>query len=271
MPDVFISRDSKKKEDKVSTFETKEEINKFVPGEINKLDSGKVDEVKEIRQNKHSIGHKKGGINKFVPNGIKYPKNHEERINLPGHTHNPLTSFCYFPDHVKFVNQDPEERVILLLRKHPITNIRWILLTILFLIIPVFLPLLSFFEILPNEYQTVLTIALYLMTIAYGFEKFLSWYFHVNIITDVRIIEVDFHNLVYREITDANVDQIQDVTVEMGSPVRTALNFGDVIVQTAAQIPKIEFEAVPSPDKVAKVLRELRVEEEIEKLEGRVR
>ena len=110
MPDVFISRDSKKKEDKVSTFETKEEVAK--------LDSGKVDEVKEIRQNKHSIGHKKGGI--------KYPKNHEERINLPGHTHNPLTSFCYFPDHVKFVNQDPEERVILLLRKHPITNIRWI-------------------------------------------------------------------------------------------------------------------------------------------------
>ena len=263
MPDVFISRDSKKKEDKVSTFETKEEISKLDSGEINKFVPGKADEAKEIRQNKHSIGHKKGGI--------KYPKNHEERINLPGHTHNPLTSFCYFPDHVKFVNQDPEERVILLLRKHPITNIRWILLTILFLIIPVFLPLLSFFEILPNEYQTVLTIALYLMTIAYGFEKFLSWYFHVNIITDERIIEVDFHNLVYREITDANVDQIQDVTVEMGSPVRTALNFGDVIIQTAAQIPKIEFEAVPSPDKVAKVLRELRVEEEIEKLEGRVR
>jgi len=271
MPDVFISRDSKKKEDKVSTFETKEEVSK--------LDSGEKDEVKEKRQNKHSIGHKKGGIskldsgeiNKFVPNGIKYPKNHEERINLPGHTHNPLTAFCYFPDNVKFVNKDPEERVILLLRKHPITNIRWILLTILFLIIPVFLPLLSFFEILPSEYQTVLTIALYLMTIAYGFEKFLSWYFHVNLITDERIIEVDFHNLVYREITDANVDQIQDVTVEMGSPVRTALNFGDVIVQTAAQIPKIDFEAVPSPDKVAKVLRELRVEEEIEKLEGRVR
>jgi len=44
-----------------------------------------------------------------------------------------------------------------------------------------------------------------------------------------------------------------------------------VVIQTAAQVPKIEFEAVPNPDKVARVLRELRIEEEQEKLEGRVR
>ena len=109
------------------------------------------------------------------------------------------------------------------------------------------------------------------MITAFVFEKFLSWYFHVNIITDERIIEVDFLHLVYREITDANIDQIQDVTVEVGSAIRTTFNYGDVIIQTAAQLPKIEFEAVPQPDRVAKVLRELRIEEEVEKLEGRVR
>src|SRR3989344_8543948 len=113
MPDVFISRDSKKKEGKPSTYETKEEVSK--------LDSGKENEVNEKGPSKLHIGHKKGGV--------KYPKNHKDRLELPGHTHNPLTSFSYFPDKVKFVNQDPEERVILLLRKHPITNIRWILLT----------------------------------------------------------------------------------------------------------------------------------------------
>jgi len=99
----------------------------------------------------------------------------------------------------------------------------------------------------------------------------LGWFFHVNIVTDERIIEVDFVNLIYREITDANIDQIQDVTVEMGGGIRTYFNYGDLIIQTAAEIPKIDFEAVPKPDMVAKVLRELRVEEEQEKLEGRVR
>jgi len=44
-----------------------------------------------------------------------------------------------------------------------------------------------------------------------------------------------------------------------------------VVIQTAAAIPLITFEAVPKPDKVAKTLRELRVEEEQEKIEGRVR
>jgi len=34
---------------------------------------------------------------------------------------------------------------------------------------------------------------------------------------------------------------------------------------------KIEFEAVPNPDLVARILRELRLEEEKEKLEGRIR
>ena len=78
-------------------------------------------------------------------------------------------------------------------------------------------------------------------------------------------------HLVYREITDANIDQIQDVTVEVGSAIRTTFNYGDIIIQTAAQIPKIEFEAVPQPDRVAKILRDLRIEEEVEKLEGRIR
>ena len=57
----------------------------------------------------------------------------------------------------------------------------------------------------------------------------------------------------------------------MSSAVRTTFNYGDIIIQTAAQIPKIEFEAVPQPDRVAKVLRDLRIEEEVEKLEGRIR
>ncbi len=139
------------------------------------------------------------------------------------------------------------------------------------LIAPSFLTVLSFFEAMPVRFQIVFILLWYLITTAYIFEKFLSWYFHVNIVTDERIIEVDFAHLVYREITDANIDQIQDVTVEMGSAMRTMFNFGDIIIQTAAQIPKIEFEAVSQPDRVAKILRDLRVEEEIEKLEGRVR
>lgn len=203
--------------------------------------------------------------------GLKYPKTRKERRELPGHTHNPLAAFSYFPDRLKFINKDPEEKVILLLRRHPVTTVRWILSAFFMLIAPSFLPFFVFFGAVPPRFQIVFALMWYLLTTAYVFEKFLSWYFNVNIVTDERIIEVDFIHLVYREITDANIDQIQDVTVEMGSAIRTIFNYGDIVIQTAAQIPKIKFEAIPQPDRVAKILRELRIEEEIEKLEGRVR
>ena len=240
MPDIFVAKDAKKLPERVP----------------------------KSKKRAHKKGSKKS---KKHTGALKYPKTHAERNRLPGHTHNALAAFCYFPDYVKFVNQDPEEKVILVLRKHPITNLGWILIAFVLILAPSFLPLINLFEVLPTSFQIVLVLVWYLLTTAYVFEKFLSWYFHVNIVTDERIIEVDFIHLIHREITDANIDQIQDATVQMTGASRTFFNFGDVIIQTAAAVPRIGFEAVPSPDRVAKILRELRIEEEVEKLEGRVR
>lgn len=182
-----------------------------------------------------------------------------------------LASFCYYPKNLSFINKDPEEEIILLVRKHVFTNFRWIIIALIMLLAPAFYSVLPFFEFLPSGFKVIIVLIWYLITFAFILEKFLSWFFNVNILTDERIIEVDFLNLIYREMTDANIDQIQDVTVQMGGGIRTLLNFGNIQIQTAAEIPQIQFESIPAPDKVAKILRELRVEEEIEKIEGRVR
>lgn len=191
--------------------------------------------------------------------------------NLPGHSHNVLSAYCLYPDHVRFINADLEEKVVLILRKHPITNIPWIITAFLMLILPSFITLFPFLDSLPNGYEIILILSWYLITFAFVLEKFLSWFFNVNLITDERIFDVDFHNLMYREITEANLDQIQDVTVEVGGGLRTFFGYGNVLIQTAAEKARIEFAAVPHPDRVAKVLRELGIEEQIEKLEGRIR
>src|SRR4030042_2588275 len=238
MTDIFNSANKKDTRDDKTLRRSEKNVKKG--------DSKKTDEIKSL---------------------LESPKRH----NFPGHSHNPLSSYSYLPDYVKFVNEDPEEKVILVLRSHPITNFSWMLTAFFMIIVPSFITVLTPLELLPSEFQFVLSLVWYLITSAFILEKFLSWFFHVNIVTDERIIEVDFVNLVYREITDANIDQIQDVTVEVGGALRTLLHFGNVVIQTAAEVPKIEFEAVPNPDMVAKVLRELRIEEEKEKLEGRVR
>ena len=198
---------------------------------------------------------------------LSTPKNHHSKKIK----YSPLASFMYCPREAKFAGKDSREDIILILRKHPITNVKWILISLVMIFAPVILRVFPIFSFLPESFQFITMVGWYLLVLAFVFEEFLGWFYNVNVVTDERVFDVDFVNLVYREITDNNIDKIQDVTVRMGGFIRTMFNYGDVIIQTAAEIPQIELEGIPNPDRVAKILRELRVEEEQEKIEGRVR
>jgi hypothetical protein len=180
--------------------------------------------------------------------------------NLPDHTHNPLSSYCYYPHHVHFLNQDPDETIVLLVRRHFFTNLGWIAMVIFMILAPLILnyfPLLAF---LPAKFQMAALLVWYLLTLAIGIQGFFSWFFSINLITNKRVIDVDFENLIYRKITDAEINKIEDATVLTGSVVRTLFDYGDLIIQTAAEIPEVTFEAVPHPDKIDKILSNLRVQ-----------
>ncbi len=215
--------------------------------------------------------HKKSRRPSSDPEELKKTLQKKIQNEVPKPTHKAISAFNYYPNRVKFVGADNKEHIILLLRRHPITNIGWIISVFLMILAPVFLSYVVPIAQLPTDYQLVALMFWYLITLAFAIEKFISWFFNVNIVTDERIFDVDFVHLVYREITDANLDQIQDVTTQVGGVIRTMFNFGNVMIQTAAEIPQIEFVSVPKPDVVAQILRELRVEEEVEKIEGRVR
>jgi len=206
-----------------------------------------------------------------IEEDIKKVEKPAAREHIPGHTHNPLSSYDYFPDNVDFEIRERQEKIVLFLRKHPITNLRWIAITLVLVLAPLFLVAFPILDFLPSNFQFIAILGWYLVTTAYILENFLSWYFNVYIVTDERIVDIDFYNLIYKEVSDANIDKIQDVTYKMGGVARTFFNYGDVEIQTASEVPNFEFAAVPQPDRVAKVLQDLRIEEEQEKLEGRVR
>jgi len=124
---------------------------------------------------------------------------------------------------------------------------------------------------IPSGYRLIITLAWYLLTFAFSLEKFLSWFFNVNIITDERIVDIDFPSILYKDISETKIDQIQDVSIKVGGFIRSLFNFGDVLIQTAGAVPEIHFSAVPNPEQVSKILNELILEEEQEKLDGRVR
>jgi len=200
----------------------------------------------------------------------KKPKK-TSKHKLKGHKHNLLAAYCYFPDKVDFETRERKEKVVLLLRRHPITNAAWMLIVVLMIFAPLVLSIFPLLSFLPGNFQFIAVLVWYLITMAFILENFLTWFFNVNIITDERIIDIDFHNLIYKEVSDCKIDKIQDVTYKMGGVTRTIFNYGDVYIQTAAEVPAFEFLAVPKPNKVARVLQDLMIEEEKEKLEGRVR
>jgi len=191
--------------------------------------------------------------------------------NRPTHKFNPLWSFILHPKDIMFETLENDEQVIMFLRKHWITNAGWILMGILMILTPFFVSKLSLFEGIPSNFMFVFALIWYLVTTAYLLESFLTWFFNIYIITDERIIDIDFYNLIYKEVSDANIDKIQDVTYKMGGFIRTIFDYGDVLIQTASEVPNFEFEGVSKPSNVVKVLQDLRTEEQQEAIEGRVR
>ncbi len=174
------------------------------------------------------------------------------------HFHNPFRSYIHKPHWVNFETKYDHETVHLLLRRHIVTNVPWILVALLLILAPLLLDSFPIFAFLPANFKLIAVISWYLIVFAFVLENFLVWFFNVGIVTNIRLVDIDFLNLLVKEVSDAEIDQIQDVTYKMNGAIRSIFNYGDVYVQTASEKPNIEFMAVPSPDKIVKVLQQLR-------------
>ncbi len=184
-------------------------------------------------------------------------------------TRNHLSAFMVKPT-LRFETQDAAEEILLLLRPHWITNVPWILIVVVALIVPFLVQWLPFFEVLPERLRLVGTIVWWLLVLGYALESFLTWFFNIFIISDERVIDIDFYSLIYKEVAVAKIDQIEDVTFYQGGVIRALLDFGTVFIQTAGEKREFDFENVPHPRKVVTFLNEMILEEEREKIENRV-
>ena len=177
--------------------------------------------------------------------------------SVPGHSHRLFSAFNLYPNDVGFETKEDKEKIILMLRQHPVVNIKWITVTLLLLTGPTILGLFGIFSLLPVGFPLVISMAWYLVTSAYAIEGFLNWYFNVYFVTTDAIIDVDFYNLLDKRISEADLDKIQDVSYSTNGVLGTMLNYGNVQIQTAAEITEFVFELVPNPEKVARILDDL--------------
>ncbi|MFH1895909.1 MAG: hypothetical protein ABH814_00330 [bacterium] len=119
-----------------------------------------------------------------------------------------------------------------------------------FPLIPAFLP----------KAQLLTAVLWYLVTISFVFESFLNWYFNVAIVSNQRVIDIDFSWPLYRNVSECELSRVQDVGYVIAGFGATAFNYGDVLVQTASEITRFVFNSVPNVDKAHDIITDLVVE-----------
>lgn len=173
-----------------------------------------------------------------------------------------LSTFYENPQQIRFQDQHDHEKILLFLRKHWVTNIPWITLSFILLLVPVFgIPFINISDLInltiPFNYLIAGIMFWYLLTFGFILTSFLFWFYNVGIITNERIIDVDYIYLLYSEVTATVIEKIEDVTNKRGGFLEVIIDSGDVFVQTAGTEPNIEFQNIPKPNLVVKTLTNL--------------
>ena len=175
---------------------------------------------------------------------------------------NVFTAYMENPKNVRFATQEPGEKIIYVLRKHFITNFTWIFLGSLGLVLPIFYMRYSLNNpgmsgSFPSGLENALIIAWYLVALVYIVEQFITWYFNVYIVTDRRIVDVDFTPLFSKKISEATYNNVEDTSFSMDNLFQTIFNYGHVFVQTAAENREFDFHDVPNPSIVQDKISDL--------------
>jgi len=174
----------------------------------------------------------------------------------------PLTSYITRPRDIHFETQDADEEVILFLRQHIIVLIPQLVLGFFLFFVPLFLfPfLIRFLESpveIPAGYTIIGTLFWYLATFGYLLAVFIHWHFNIFIVTNHRIIDIDFFYLLYKKFAETRIEKVQDISLRTGGIMATMFNYGDVLIQTASELPNFVFEKVPKPSEVVDVISDL--------------
>lgn len=174
--------------------------------------------------------------------------------------------------HTTLIKPKNQEEILLIVRRH------WFdILKQLFLIFIMVLTLIGSYSYLPllfpgltdnAAFNSVFIFMENLFAMLIWLLFFLIWidyYFDVWVITNKRVVDVRQNGLFSREVSELQIEKIQDITTEVHGVIPTFLNYGNVYIQTAGERERFVFANVPDPyrikDMVVKLQKQIEREE----------
>lgn len=169
--------------------------------------------------------------------------------------HRYLHALCQYPE-VTFEAQEKDEHVILVLRAHPVTQLSWIIAAVFAFIIMLLLNIL--YPAFLNVNQIIFINFFFVIAIlSYIWINILLYTFNVGIVSSKRILDMDFHNILYRETSESRLSNVEDITARQAGYFGALFHYGNVFVQTAGTEINIEFLNVPEPADVVRIINSL--------------
>lgn len=157
----------------------------------------------------------------------------------------------------------PDEKVYIVVREHwfhfLIKVLVWGLLVVFGIVFAYFGP-----EYVPFFFTgTALLVmkligSIYLIFLAvYIFLVFVIHYLNVHIITNMRVVDIDQKGLFSHTFSELHINKLEDATSQVNGFFGTIFNFGNVLIQTAGASEQFDFEHVPEPSKLVKIILDL--------------
>lgn len=167
------------------------------------------------------------------------------------------SSFRSFPKELTFHGKEKNENVILIVRSHWIIYLPYAAMAFVILLIPIFLQIILSDLANSGSFFFGLFISCFTISLTVIMFAFLRWFYNVNIITDERVIDIDFTSIVSHSVAEARLERIEDVTHKQFGALGSMFDIGTVYIQTAGATAEIEFDNVPRPREVQDILYDL--------------
>ena len=157
-----------------------------------------------------------------------------------------------------FPSQQPNEKIYVAAREHWFRLfLKYFVVFLLVLIpIPIKLYLINPLEVTDttNTLLTLISQVYYLGLVIASFMIWVLHYLNLHIVSEKRIVDIDQRGLLKHEVSELNLDTIEDVTSDTQGLFGNILNYGTVYVQTAGAVERFEFENIPNPAKVEHII-----------------
>ncbi len=163
----------------------------------------------------------------------------------------------------------PYEKIAYQGRRHYLTFVPYVILTLGFIFIPPILYAMAkyFFPNFSLEATGMLILTMvistyYLFTCFFFYSCFIDFYLDILIITNDRLIHIEQESLFARTVSEMDLCKLQDVTSEVNGILPSIFHYGTILIQSAGATDKFVLYNVPNPNHLRTIIMDMANEDQ---------